>query len=312
MTLEVRIPISPHPAWLIRTRLIMASIRELYPDAIFRISVGTHHQPSREEIAHVESAIGQPVMWLSPDLMTEWRGTRSEYLATMMDRYRAPFRGDHILMLDADVLCTTRFDELFEYDAIQGVQAHHSPYGAAGWQLLFKDFGWAPPRLAHEYSAFGIMEHNAAERFGPFYPNSGVVFGPRHLFERLSKPFDDAIQFLRGCVTDTYWFDQVGFALGIEQARIPVRTLPLRYNFPNRPAFDAARPAELADVRFLHAMQTDIVDRDRDFEDVAALRRLVGRTDLVGSNAVLRQRVGSLMRVMEPASLMSAEDAPWA
>ena len=59
MTLEVRIPISPRPAWLNRTRLIMASFREFYPDTIFRISVGTHQAPTVADVATVEAQLGQ-------------------------------------------------------------------------------------------------------------------------------------------------------------------------------------------------------------------------------------------------------------
>jgi hypothetical protein len=41
-------------------------------------------------------------------------------------------------------------------------------------------------------------------------------------------------------------------------------------------------------------MQTDIVDRDRDFESDAALESLCARRDLDGSNEMLRQRVSEL------------------
>ena len=129
---------------------------------------------------------------------------------------------------------------------------------------------------------------------GPLYYNSGVVFGRRELFERLSGEYMDAIDFLKRNLPDTYWFDQIGLALGIAAAALPARTFPLRYNFPNRPAFDRAHPEELANCRFLHAMQTDVVDRDRDFESDEALESMCARTDLDGSNEILRRRVTDL------------------
>lgn len=292
MTLEVRIPISPRPAWINRVKLITRSIKRWYPDLQVTVSCYPY---SEDALAILGLGVTAQVRWVQAKDSDRWANTRSEYLATMMDRYKPPFHGDHILMLDADVIPVARFDELFKVNAIQGVQAHHSPYGADGWRVLFRDFGLPSPQMTHQYSGWGTMEHRSEERYGPFYPNSGVVFGPRHLFEELVEPFADAIEFLRANVQDTYWFDQVGFALGCGAANISTAALPLRFNFPNRPMFDDAHWAELDDVRFLHAMQTDVVHRDRDFEDDAAMAALVARRDLTGSNEVLRHGVEELM-----------------
>jgi hypothetical protein len=226
-----------------------------------------------------------------PDAFNAWAGTRSEYLATMMDRYKPPFYGDYILMLDADVIPVKRFDEWFDERGLCGVQAHVSPCTKPDWCQLFRRFGLAAPDMRHVYSGHGIM---TAHEMGPLYYNSGVVFGRRELFERLSGEYMDAIDFLKRNLPDTYWFDQIGLALGIAAAALPARTFPLRYNFPNRPAFDRAHPEELADCRFLHAMQTDVVDRDRDFESDEALESMCARTDLDGSNEILRRRVTDL------------------
>jgi hypothetical protein len=308
MTLEVRIPISPRPAWLNRTRLIMASFRRFYPDTIFRISVGTHQEPAAGEIDRVENTLGQRVHWLAADRMNEWAGTRSEYLATMNDRFHGPFVGDHVIILDCDVLVTRAFDELFAVDAIQGVQAHVSPIGDQDWRMLFNLFGIEAPRFAHDYSGNGIM--GPVGHLGPWYANSGMVFGPRALFERLCEPYQAAVAFLRGLMADTYWFDQLALALAVAKSGVPARTLPLRFNFPNQAAFDQAHPAELADVRFLHYLRTDTVHRDRDFEDLEAIGRLVGRRDLSGSNEVLRAGVASLFgSLATPLELICAEDA---
>ena len=306
--LECRIPLSPTPAFINRARLIAAAIRQQFPITTVRVSCYPTTMPS-------SLTPGGNDQWnfVGHHEAIRWKGTRSPFLATMMDRYKAPFRGDFILMLDADVIPVGDFSELLGFDGLQGVQAHHSPYGVAGWQRLFTDFLQRQPLLAHEYSAYGIMEQRPEERFGPFYPNSGMVFGPREHFEALAQPFDEAIDFLRGMVGDTYWFDQVGFALGVAMANIPCRSLPLRWNFPNRPFFDVAKPEELADVRFLHAMQTDIVDRDRDFQDVAAMQALALRRDLTGSNEALRSAVARLLPLAFPwVPVSTAEDAPWA
>lgn len=310
MTLEVRIPISPRPAWLNRTKMIAASIRQFYPDAIISVYVGDPAGPSDRNVAALsilDSAWIDSVTWVPQLDFDAWAGTRSKYLATMNARFMEPFRGDHILMLDADVIPVARFDEMFEIDAMQGVQAHISPLTDDDWDRLFSiGCGSAPKRL-HLYSGAGIMEQPG--RKGPWYVNSGVMFGPVDKFDEVRRTYLRAIMFLPGMMTDTYWFDQLAMALAVGATGVPATTHGLRYNFPNRPAFDAMFPAELADCRFVHAMQTDIVDRDRDFETPEAMRRLVARRDLTGSNEVLRRRVAELL-VPEP--LRCAEDAPYA
>lgn len=313
MTLEIRLAISPRPAWLNRTRLIAASIRQFYPDAIVRAYIGDPAGRSVDNERLAARSIGDTgidVEWVDQRAFDAWAGTRSEYLATMNARFTKDFVGDYVMIMDADVICTAPFPELFEGNAIHGVQAHHSPISDQDWRMLFKLFGNDPPLFAHTYSGSGIMCPPGS--LGPYYPNSGMIFGPRHLFERLCDPYHKTIGFMRGLLPDTYWFDQLALALAVAKSGVPTGTLPLRYNFPNRPAFDAARPEELVDVRFLHAMQTDVVHRDRDFEDVAAMRALVARTDLVGSNEVLRRRVSELIGTFDPAPLVCVEDAPWA
>lgn len=297
MTLEVRIPISPRPAWINRVRLIAASVREWYPDAEIRVYVGTPEFPGMTALEDVCSRCSATaIRWIYGDYFNRWANTRAEYLSTMMARYKPPFHGSHILMLDADVLPVRPFPELFDgFEGISGVMAHHSPYGAAGWDRLFHDFGLPPPLHIHEYSGWGIMENREAERYGPAYFNSGVVFGPHQCFERLSEHYFEAIEFIKANISDVYWADQVGLAMGIWSAGIPVRTLPARFNFPNRATFDAAKPEEVADLRFAHLMDTSVIHRDRDFESDEAIRALCARADLTGTNEVARAAIARLL-----------------
>jgi hypothetical protein len=281
--IELRLPISPTPAFLNRVRLIAASVRQWEPDATPVISC--YPSPDDPLVS---------VGWSCPTdaEFASWSGTRSPYMSTIADTWRGPFTGDHILHLDADVFPVAPFPGLLNINALCGVQAHHSPYGVEGWRQLFGLYGLPPPLLTTEYSGWNVMFTDRTQRYGPRgYFNSGFVFGPRALFERLAPAYAEAVVFLRATLSDTYWIDQVAFTLAVHQAGIPTHQLSLRWNFPNRPSFDAAHPAELADVRFLHAMQTDIVDRDGDFESADAMAALVARTDLTGSNERLRRHV---------------------
>ena len=291
MTLEVRIPISPRPAWINRTRIIAKSIRKWYPDAIVTVSC----YPAANELAHQMEA--NYVRYPSQVDHMRWYGTRSEYLNTMMDRYKGPFYGDHIIMLDADVIPVRQFDELFLFNAISGVQAHVSPYDTVEWIRVFRTFGLSEPDMRYRFTGYPFM---TAQPRGPFYPNSGMVFGPRAMFEKLERPYFDAIEYLRGYQHDTYWFDQVGLALGIAQASLPVAPKGMRYNFPNDPRFEEEFPEELEDVRFIHAMRVGEIDRDSDFEDKDAISDLCDAIDLTGSNEILRTHVTRLLPELFP------------
>lgn len=288
MTLEVRIPISPGPSWYNKVRLIVASIREFYEDSIFRVSVTW--EPLQQFYPEIAG-----VTWNEMSLadFVRWQGTRSEYIETVLDKFKPPFRGDYILSLDADVICCDAFNSLFiQNERISGVMAHVPPISAMNWRRLMMEFGVYNFSLDKQYSGYGVMTN---ERFGPTYFNSGVVFGPRHIFEQLYEPYFDAIRFLRRTFADTYWFDQLGLALGIAKAGIEANILPLRYNFPNQKEFDERFPSELRDVRFLHYLRTDIIDRDRDLMSKDVMERLIARVDLIGSNEIFRKRVEQLM-----------------
>ena len=315
VTLEVRIPISPTPTFINRTRLLAASVREFYPDALVKVYVGEHDMLMPGGFSETPAAARfDSVAWMSRRVMEEWRGTANEYAGVMAARYAPPFDGTHILMLDADVIVTRRFDELFDIDALSGVQAHVPPFGRAAWSLLYQHAGLVPEWRPHEYSGFGSMFTDESARFGPPYMNTGVVFGPAARFEQLYETYAATLRDLR-LRMNSYFFEQIALTLAAAKSKTPLHILPLRYNFPNQTAFEMRHPAELADCRFLHYLRTDTVDRDADFADQSAIQRLIYRAGLTGANEMLRARVAELrgaagLSVPEPLSRV--EDVPWA
>jgi hypothetical protein len=301
--LEVRVAISPTPSFLNRTVLLAKSIRRWYPDALVTAYVGSDHHGFDSTILRGQ---GIKISMIARDAFNAWRGSRSPYLATMNARFE-PARADHVMLFDADVLCTARFDELFETDAVQGMQAHMPPYGDADMYRLFVAMGLKPPVFNQLYSGAGVM--CGPNTRGPAYFNSGMIFAPASQFNALCEPYHEAIEVLRRTVNDTYWFDQLAVMLALAKVGEGWDRLPQRFNFPNQREFDAAFPDELKDVRFLHYLRTDTVDRDRDFASEAAMDAFVARRDLTGSNEVLRRTVD---RLRQPAELSRVEDAPWA
>lgn len=301
-SLEVRIPISPREDYFNRVRAIALSIREFYPQARVRVTVGADTQP-RDLGRELPWSAGAGVEWhwVGADEFREWRGTEHPYIATMMERFRPPFRTEFVLMLDADVLAVRPFDELFDAsDAVKGMMAHATPFRGTHreiWEKLFAGYGLPRPVFDAEHSGWELMDAVPAQQHSPPYLNTGVVFARTAVLERLYEPYMAALRYVREQI-DSYFFEQIALTLACEKSHIPVELLPLRYNFPNQPEFDAAHPAELANIKLLHFLRTQIVDREKEFESIGAMRRLAARRDLSGSNEVLRARIAEVLERM--------------
>jgi hypothetical protein len=313
VTLEIRVPISPTSSFLNRVVLLAASIRRYYPDTIVRAYIGQTGGFTSEAGRCVEQALANQNIdwqWVPGRLFDQWSHTRSPFLATMNMRWHPPVDGDHVLIVDADVIFTGPLTELFAFDSVVGVQAHISPLTNEQWKYLFAINGCPSPEFEHVYSGAGIMGPEGQK--GPYYVNSGFFFAPRHLFERMCAPYQEAVNICKLAMRDSYWFDQLALALAVAKSGVPHLTLPISYNFPNQAAFDTAYPGGLLAAKVLHYLRTDIIDRDRDFADLTAIKRLVARTDLTGSNEIVRQTVAETMGCLEPPDLNNAENAPWA
>lgn len=301
-TLEVRIPISPRPDYFMRVRLIAMSIREYYRDAVIQVSVGADIEPyDLAQALPWSSELGVEWAWVPRPEFNSWRDTAHPYIATMMQRFRGPFGAENVLMLDADVIALKPFDEPFAAgDSISGVMAHGSPFAAVHrkqWTSLFRGYGLGDPGFEHEHSGWGTMIFDPAVQLSPPYFNTGVLFAPVALLEKLYPVYMDALDYVRASM-DSYYFEQLALTLAMERAGLPATILPARYNYPNQANFDEHWPGELADLRLLHFLRTEIVHRDRDFVDFRALGGLVQRHDLTGSNELLRKRIAHLLSTL--------------
>jgi len=317
--LEVRIPISPLEHYFNRIQLIACSIRSLggrYADVRVRVTVGADQEPE-DLYARLpwSRAAGVDWVWVDRKDFNHWKHTQHEYIATMMERFRPPFSTQQVLMLDADVLVMREFDELSalldSQPGIAGVMAHASPFLALeeqghlhSWQQLFECTGLSTPPFTHEHSGWGIMDHSPVRRFAPPYFNTGVVLGTASILETLYAPYMRALNSVRS-IMDSYFFEQIALTLALFDTGIPVHVLPLRYNYPNQPEFDAARPGELEAIRFLHFLRTKIVQREADFATLETIEKMTARADLAGSNELFRRRVAELLPSLAAARTYS-------
>ncbi len=288
--LEVRIPISWRADFVNRCLLIHKALRQFYPDAITRVTVN----PDRPNAgAYDVDGLIWDFMPAGADQF--WKGTAHEYIAGMMRRFEPPFQGDHILMLDADIMPMAPFDELLTGDTLKACMAHVGPFFSGNWLNMFSAYktdGFHPDAW-RPLSGSKIMLESTV--LSPPYFNTGVVAAPATLLEKLYAPYMDALAFVKSKM-DSYFFEQIALTLALAKTHLPYEIMPMRYNFPNQKEFDAALPDDLADVRLLHFLRTDDgVHREQDFGSDAAMGALAGRHGLTGSNEKLRARVASLL-----------------
>ena len=208
---------------------------------------------------------------------------------------------DLSLLCDADTLLLAEIDSaalqrMVERPGIRGVIAHFPPpfgdtagLGRVGrdprdfWQALSRAVLGRPLPLDHRHTL--TPEPVAC----PFYVNYGVLIGG---FEPLRALYDQlrVVQPKIRRHVGNQFFAQMGVALACAAADLATEALPLRYNFPNDPLADAMHPGELADVRFMHYLRTQVFDRHRIFASAADFEAFM-RLELGGSNGVFQDRV---------------------
>lgn len=133
----------------------------------------------------------------------------------------------------------------------------------------------------------------------PFYVNYGFLAGTPQILARLYEA-SVKVRARLSSYSDPFWIPQISIPIAVHQAGIPTMTLPLRYNFQNDGAVDAAYPDELVDVRVIHYMNTGQYDRSRIFCDPDAFYGFMGQRFHESSSRTLQTHVRRLTDGMYP------------
>ncbi len=305
--LEIRVPISPTPDFIRRVHFMAASLERLKASIgsyALVVCVGGDVEP-RDLYQSEPWSKNYPLTWHWADREIF---RRDDYWETSRDIFRQPIRGRVVICADADVLFIADFSdllhELIDQPVVAGVIAHVPPFQpekfAETWQQLSAGYQTPPPVFEHEHTGWGFMVQHEALRYTPPYFNFGMVALPAALMEIVSREIETADAFVQSQL-HTFFRFQIALTLAIQKHRLPVRALPLRYNFPNDPGFDARYPAELADLRIMHYLRCETIHREKDFSSLDAVAKLVARRDLVGSNEVFRRAVAELYPSVQKA-----------
>jgi hypothetical protein len=137
------------------------------------------------------------------------------------------------------------------------------------------------------------MFHRHDVRFSPIYYNFGAVFVPRDFLPDLAQAYQRQLVIAEKANVG-YFVGQLALTLAICELDLRRIALPPRYNFPNDPLFEADYPQDLTDLRILHYMRLDQVQRDAIWESPEATLAFITRRDLRPSNEALRRTVEKL------------------
>jgi hypothetical protein len=258
----------------------------------------------------------------SAELGIEWRwidaGLWAEHgiYATALSRFTHDFDAEHVLQLDADVVCAAPLDELLlvPAPAIAAAVAHVSPAyhglvphgddaperdGERFWRRLYDAAALPAPEFECEHPGAGIADEDPSRRLCPPYFNLGVLMASAEVTRRLGEAIFAAMAAVEGFV-DTHFRCQLALTLAIERTRTPFLELPLRWNFPDHVGFWSRFPGEAADLRLLHyCYGNEHFERGRDTERLDAVAAFAARPGLDPVHALLADRMRAALT--EPA-----------
>ncbi|MEO6969355.1 MAG: class I SAM-dependent methyltransferase [Chthoniobacterales bacterium] len=307
--LEVRVPISPTPDFFRRVHFLAASLRQLERSIgsyLLVVCVGGDVEPHDLYEAEPWSK-NYPIIW-------RWANRekfrRDGYWETSREIFRQPMHGRIIMCVDADVIFVRDFSDLLQEllaaPAVAGVIAHAPPVRGPAlvelWPRLCAGYRVPLPPAIHEYTGWSFMTH---DRMTPVYYNFGMVLMPAGLMAAVSAEMEPADDFVNANL-ETFFRFQIALTVAIQKAGLPSRALPLRYNFPNDPQFDARYPDELSEIRILHYLRCEIVHREENFRSLESVAALIARSDLRDSNEILRRRLAELYSLVEEEEVRPA------
>lgn len=308
-SVEFHVPISPNENFFTMSHYLAASLRRrggwLARSPVV-ITVGADCSPYDLYDENPWSR-RYPIrwVWVNRDLFRE-----KTFFATALERFRADFASDVVIMLDADLLVVGDLSDLVrqvtETRALYGLIAHVSPFllpagatsrpNSAWWEELFLRSALGQPEYSCQHTGWGLMFSDANYRACPPYFNFGVLAAPAEVMRRLGKVLYDEMANVE-TVLDTIFKCQLGLTLAVTRLGIPWRELSPRYNFPNYSSFWSAYPDEGKDLRILHYLgREEGFRKNTDMAGIEAARSFLLREELPPVNA----RLQSELRVLQP------------
>lgn len=268
--LEFRVPISPTPGFFGQVRLFNYALRRLgprYRRAKLTVVVG--------DCCDIEQVRAEN-RW-SEDHNVAWERVPDEICqefgiwGTANWRLSLPAEdADVIILSDADTVLLRDIDPLIselpsDRPAVRGHMAHFPPpaggaapssRSSAFWPWLFDQFGIEWPSGTYRYSLDEALELPLA----PAYFNLGFVATNASALTILSERIIGVERRIKA-LTESHMRCQIAVTLIAHQAGVDIGVLSAEYNAANDLKHLSLNRLEVADVRVLHYLRTDEIDR---------------------------------------------------
>ncbi|KAB2952204.1 MAG: hypothetical protein F9K19_17905 [Rhizobiaceae bacterium] len=277
LRLEFRIPISPTVGFYSQVRAFEFGLRRLgepYSNALVSVIVGDNCD--LEQVRADNSWSGDRVVWhaVPSDIVDEFgvHGTADWRLAMPADG------SDIVFLVDADTILVRDINPLLanmplDRPAVRGHMAHFPPpasgisvpasNSADFWPYLFKAFGKVPwPSYLESYS----MDLGRTLPLSPAYFNLGfVALNVAAMASLGDRIFDFQRDFVRSVNSNMRC--QIALTLLGYSAGFDIDCLPAPYNAANDPVHLACNYISADDIRVLHYLRGDEINRSSIFSD---------------------------------------------
>lgn len=217
----------------------------------------------------------------------------------------APRDADVIAAVDADTLpvadIESVLDEVRAANCVAGVTAHFPFPGAGGmdhWNRIAQETIGKNLDFDYTHSLVAPGEPDDRRR-APFYLNGGVVFYSRNSFNRIFRRYMRIRRKLMQSMTANDFSAQVATTLAIADQQVPIKALPMRFNFPNDLLAQTLHPDELSEVVIFHYLRTDVFNRHAIFASAEEYQRFMAM-ELHGPNLVFRDKVRTIFGEQYP------------
>lgn len=244
------------------------------------------------------------VVWSNPE-----KRPNPTFAAQHFDRFdNIREDADLAIICDADVCFMRRFSDLIldvlRDDFIGGVMAHyHFPIqGERGdpeldWGRISNAVLGRPVALEHRYlfgrapDLYPLFDEFQRPR-APFYINYGFMIGKPQRLKALAAREKELTSTVESLV-EPYFAAQVALALACDDLGLKTRSLPARYNYPNRPETRLLHPGELAQIVVMHYMYEENFRRSRLFANKADFATFTNMR-VRGGDAVFQSKIKSI------------------
>jgi hypothetical protein len=269
--LEFRIPISPTAGFFAQVRLFEFALRRLpspYREAKVSVYVG-----DRCDIDAVRNANG----W-SGGRNVDWFAVPSAICTEFGIHGTADWRwvpsatdADVIILADADTVFLRDIDPLLstmpnDRPAIRGHMAHFPPPSSGGglppsntaeyWPSLFRSFSVPWPDRLFDYS----MDTHRELPQAPAYFNLGMIAVNRAALHTVGQEiFSRQVEYMKNF--DSHMRCQIVLSLIAYGRSFDIDALPATYNAANDLEHMKANYASVDDIRVLHYLRTEEIDR---------------------------------------------------